>query len=304
MSQLKVRRLGYALGAAVTGVDLAAPLDGALVAQIRKIWLDHVILCFPAQNLNAEQLIAFCSRFGELNDNRQSDSRHPEFSKVLLLRSQPQEDDGKRLRGVAGPQWHSDLSFTDHPASATFLLCKVIPQAGGDTMFTNMYLAYESLSPTMKRIIDPLEAVHDTSLSVNFLKRYRTAEAQAKKRRMNPPVAHPVVRVHPETGRKALYVGRRIRNFVGMTEEETKPLLDFLNRHAANYEFVYRHRWTVNDLVMWDNRSSMHYAVQDYDQLRLMLRCALLTPKSGYIVSDGNPAFGSSQTREAVAAPS
>jgi taurine dioxygenase len=283
LSSLRISRLGYALGARIEGVDLSQRLDEVTIAEIRKAWLDHVVLCFPGQALEPQELIAFCGQFGELNDNRHSVTRHPDFSHVMLLRNHPEQATTTSRRFVTGPEWHSDLSFTDHPASATFLLAKQLPDVGGDTMFANMYLAYESLSSEMKRLIEPLSAVHDITLSVNY--EGQSPEEKAAKRRVSPPVVHPVVRVHPETARKALYVGRRVRNFVGMTDEESQPLLDFLNRHATSYEFVYRHRWSVNDILMWDNRASMHYAVQDYDQLRLMLRCALLTPQSGYIES-------------------
>jgi taurine dioxygenase len=282
-TKLKVERLGYALGASVRGVDCTRPLPDAVVSEIRRAWLDNVVLCFPDQDLDAAGMIAFCSRFGELDDMRRTpQNRHPEFDTIAMLSNKPVDVKGTKTGGHPyGRQWHSDRQFTDRPASASFLNAKILPDVGGDTMFTNMYVAYETLSPAMQRLIDPLEAVHDMSTSKNFAS--RSPEVQAVQRELNPPVIHPVVRVHPETGRKALFVGEYVRNFVGMTPEETAPILQFLNEHAIRYEFIYRHVWKKNDLVMWDNRCTMHRAIPDFDlsQMRQMIRCALIAPKSG-----------------------
>jgi taurine dioxygenase len=148
-------------------------------------------------------------------------------------------------------------------------------------MFANMYLAYESLSSEFKRLIDPLEAVHHLSLGPSTHR--NTPEELAERQRLSPPASHPIVSTHPETGKKGLYVGSRIRNFVGMTEEESEPILNYLNRHATRYEFIYVHRWSVNDVVMWDNRCALHIALRDYDtrQKRLLIRTTLVGPKSG-----------------------
>ena len=150
-------------------------------------------------------------------------------------------------------------------------------------MFANMYRAYETLSPVMQTMIESLDSVHDGTLAPGF-QRMGPDQQQAARRR-TPLVSHPVVRVHPETGRKALYLDAFVRKFVGMTEDESKPLLDYLRQHAVSYEFVYRHRWVPNDLVMWDNRCALHLAVQDYnqDQLRWLLRCSLMGPRLGKI---------------------
>ena len=154
-------------------------------------------------------------------------------------------------------------------------------------MFTNMYAAYGALSPKMQALLEGLDGVHDATLIKGFKR--RSPETMAEQRRLNPPIAHPVVRVHPETGRKALYVSERVRQFAGMTEEESRPLLDFLNAHVAQPEFVYRHRWSVGDLVMWDNRCTMHVALADYDvdsETRVMLRTTTLGDRSGYMYGD------------------
>ena len=282
---MTIRRLGYALGAEVTGLDLKRPLDDDAAARLRAAWLEHIVLCFPGQDLEPGEQLAFCARFGELDDpmNVGALPGRPDFPFLQLIVNQPVTVQGQVLRSSFASEWHSDTSYSDEPATGSFLLAKALPDAGGDTMFANAYLAYETLSPAMQRLVDGLEGVHDTTLQGDFAR--QNPEVQAAKRKRHPPVVHRVVRIHPETGRKALYVGNRLRFFVGMTEEETRPLRDFLNAHMTRYEFVYRHRWTVNDLLMWDNRCSMHYAVQDYDrsQLRRLQRCSLRPPKTGYL---------------------
>jgi taurine dioxygenase len=276
MNAPRIRPLGYALGAEVTGVDATRPLDDRTVAAIRRAWLEHIILCFPGQDLEPEQLKVFCEQFGELNrEHRGTLKIHPDQTGVMLVSSQPISINGKPAGGIpALPRWHTDESFKEHPAAATFLLAKALPAVGGDTMFANMYMAYETLSPALREILDGLQAVQDRSLWPDGLDKNDPAVRAMYAE--NPPVAHPIVQVHPETGRKSLYVDEcKVRNIVGMTEEETKPLIDFLVRHATRYELVYRHRWAINDLVMWDNRCSMHLAVADYDprQTRCMMRC-------------------------------
>jgi taurine dioxygenase len=285
MARLKIRRLGYAMGAEVTGVDLSKPLDERVVAEVRQAWLDHIVLCFPGQNLDGEKLRGFCSQFGDLEDNQRSINRDPAQPGIMTLSNKPVVVNGQPVVGYGrGSYWHTDFSYTDRPTTITFLLAKDLPEVGGDTMFANMYMAYESLSPAFQRLIESLLGVHDYTLGTGSSR--QTPEQQAKMKQLNPPVVHSVVRSHPETGRKALYIGNRVRNFVGMTAEETKPLLDYLNRHATSYEFLYSHRWTVDDLVLWDNRCALHYAVQNYDQaqLRRMLRSSLVGQRSGYLL--------------------
>lgn len=282
---LRIRRLGYALGAEVGGLDLRAPLADETIAEIRRAWLDHVLLCFPDQDLSAGELSAFCSRFGPLDDHRTTPNvRHPENPFVNVNVSRTTNVDGRAFAGNIADHWHTDLSYTDRPASASFLNAKQLPSVGGNTLFANMYLAYESLSPGFRRLAESLEGVHDLTLAIGF-QRY-PADQRAELQRLNPPMVHPIVRPHPETGRKALYVGSRLRCFAGMTEEESQPLIGFLNAHATRYEFTYRHNWSTNDLLMWDNRCAMHRAVADYDrsELRRLQRCSLLAPKSGHVL--------------------
>jgi taurine dioxygenase len=282
MPGLKIRRLGYALGAEVTGVDLTRSLDDATVSGIRAAWLEHLLLCFPGQDLTKEQFVAFVGRFGDdMDDNTGARTRDPDNHQIIFLTNKPVA--GEPWDGYkAGQNWHSDKSYSDRPMTGTFLLARELPEVGGDTMFSNQYMAYESLSPTMRGILDGMSAVHDVANVKNFDQ--RDPALVAAQRRNYPPIVHPVVKVHSETGRKALYIGERVGQFEGMTKEESTPLLDFLNQHAVAYEFTYRHRWSLNDLVMWDNRCLMHIAPSDYDlqrQPRHMWRCSLHSPRTG-----------------------
>jgi taurine dioxygenase len=281
---LEIRRLGYAMGAEICGVDASKPLDAETIVAIRRAWQEHIVVRLPGQDLNAEQLRAFGAQFGQLDDHRSDVNRNPDMHEVTILSNKTVTRTGgveRKISKTLSDVWHSDSAFNDRVATISFLLAKALPDVGGDTMFANMYLAYESLSPAFQEILDPLQAVHDYKLGEPYLQ--ACPEEREGMVRFKAPIVHAVVKAHPDTGRKALYFSGQIRNFVGMTEEETKPVVRFLEGHASRYEFSYRRRWAFNDLVMWDNRCAMHMALQDYDrgQLRSMIRCELMGPKSG-----------------------
>lgn len=286
MSNIEVRPLGYAAGAEVLGLDLRKPLSSTEVDQVNAAWHQHLVLVFPGQDLTPPQLIEFTGKLGDIERNENVPYyRHPEYPEVLLVTNKQVNGKPSQTRNT-GRNWHADLSYTDRPAKGSVLLCKEKPDVGGDTMFANMYMAYETLSPIMQKFVDGLEAVHDITLIKGFNRRDPAQVADLKAK--NPPIVHPLVRVHPDTGRKSLFVSERVRNFVGMTEEESQPILDFLNMHATSPEFVYRHRWNLNDVVMWDNRCTLHIALKDFDQSqpRHMMRCSMLGEKSGYVLPD------------------
>lgn len=286
--RIELRPLGYALGAEVKGVDVSRPLDDAALAALRQRLADHIVLCFPQQEVSAEQLIAFAAGFGEVDDNARSPhNRLADLPKAMLLSNKTIQFNGKEAGGYKnGDYWHSDFSSKESPTTLTFLAAKELPSVGGDTLFVNMYMAYETLSAGMKRLIDPLDGIHDVGLA--SVTRRMGPEQQLAARRRSPLVCHPLVRIHPETGRKALYLNDLVGRIAGMTEEESKPLLVFLMKHALSYEFMYRHRWTKNDVLMWDNRCSQHCAVQDYDpnEMRWLLRCSLRGPQLGRLLSE------------------
>jgi taurine dioxygenase len=272
MSNVKVERVGFACGARVTGVDLSKPVAPADLEAIRKAWLENLVLVFPGQQLDPRSLVEFTRNFGELDDYAtQPFNRHPEINEVFVLTNK--YSNGKPSPTYnAGQNWHTDLSYTTRPAKATSVYCIEKPSVGGDTMFANQYLAYERLSPKMREFLDHLEAVHDASLIEGLDK--RGPEVANEFRRLNPPVVHPAVRVHPESGRKALYINERVRTFLGLSEAESKPIIKFLCEHSVQPRLTYRHYWSVGDLVMWDNRCMVHLAVGDYDpaEIRHMIR--------------------------------
>jgi taurine dioxygenase len=284
---ITVRRLSHALGAEITGVDLRQPLDAATEVEVRRAWADHLVIVFPGQDLTPSQQIAFGRLFGVLDDHKSVPFyRHPEHPEIYLITNRQIGGKLSETRDT-GRAWHSDHSFTTHPTMATMLYCREIPPVGGTTMFANMYMAYDTLSDGLKALIENLEAVHDFSYySMRGLKN-RDAQQIAHMNTLNPPVAQPVVRVHPETGRKTLYVSEMMTShFVGMTREESAGLLNYLFAHSVLAEFTYRHNWKVNDLLMWDNRCTMHLAPYDYshDQPRHMHRLTILGAPSGRLI--------------------
>lgn len=274
MSKIVVTPIGYALGARVEGIDLSQPITPDDLKVIHDAWIQHLVLVFPGQDLSPEALIEFTRHFGELDDYAsQPFNRHPDHKEVMLLSNKP--INGKVPPGANnGQNWHTDLSYTVRPAKGTFVYCIQKPSVGGDTMFANMYLAYETLSEKLRAFLDGLEGINDVSL---ISARRDPAILEAFKR-LNPPVVHPAVRIHPESGKPALYVNHRVRQFLGMTEAESKPLISFLCEHSVNPRFVYRHRWEERDLVMWDNRCLTHLAVGDYDprEYRHMIRTSTM----------------------------
>jgi len=296
MENIEVQPLGYSLGAKVTGVDLSRPLQPHVVHQIQAAWTKYLVLVFPGQRLAPQSLIEFTRHFGELdNYSSQPFNRHPGYDQVMLLSNKPV--DGKLPAGAYnGQNWHTDLSYTIRPAKATMVYCIQKPALGGDTMFANMYAAYESLSPKMRALLDDMEAINDVSL---ISARSDPAILEAFKR-LNPPVVHPAVRIHPESGKPALYVNDRVRTFVGMSEAESKPIIKFLCEHSVHPRFVYRHRWEVRDLVVWDNRCLTHLAVGDYDpsEIRHMIRTSTM---GDYFGRFENPGAGEAAKKAAAA---
>ena len=282
---MKITPLASALGAQVHGLDLSRRLENEQVAEIHEAWLRHQVLLFRGQQLTPQELIEFSARFAPLatHDNYPGELRHPDHSELLVVKS-------RKVRGervVFGQQWHSDLSYTTRPSLGSSLYCLKLPPVGGDTLFANMYLAWETLSPTLQQILEPLEAVHDLTNGGDYLKASRDRVEAALKR--NPPVLQPVCRVHPETGRKALFVSEWMcPRFDGMSREESKGLLEYLFKHATRPEFSLRQKWRVGDLLMWDNRCTVHMALADYpaDAERELLRTSMVGAPSGRLLDE------------------
>jgi len=286
---LKTRRLSNALGVELCEIDISKPMSESTFGEIHRQFLDHGILLLRNQNVSREQHIEFSRRFGELDDHASLPrDRHPDYPELLLVTNRPNADGSPSESRYTGRQWHTDLSYTTVPALGSLLKCYNLPEVGGDTLFANMTMAYEALSDGMKKLIADLHGIH-----LSGTRKINVADAGAARRdevmKLNPPIAQPVVRVHPETGRKALYLGEKVRRFDGMTEEESKPLIDYLNKHSTKPEFVYRHQWRENDILVWDNRCTLHQALGDFDetQLRHMERTTVKGTPSGYVVSNG-----------------
>ena len=265
------RRVGASLGAEVGGVDLARPLGDAARDAIRDGLAEHEILIFRDQEISAGQLMAFGEAFGAL-------SVHPFAPHVEGTPALIRFENDAQTPPFGTDAWHSDETFRAAPPMATALCAKVVPEVGGDTVFASMSAAYEGLSARTRAFIDGLEAIHD-------IKPFRplfsdTPEDRASLRRFEeiyPPTAHPVVRVHSETGRRALYVNPlftvRIKD---MDERESASLLDTLFHQALIPEYQYRLHWRPHTLVLWDNRSVQHYAVHDFwPQTRIMERVTI-----------------------------
>jgi taurine dioxygenase len=284
---MRLRKLSYALGAEVCGVDVAQPMSESTFGEIYQAFLAHGILLFRDQDIARSQHIEFSRRFGALDrHDALPRDRHPDYPELLMVTNEPKPDGSPSDTQYTGRQWHSDMSFTTAPSLGSLLKSYAVPEVGGDTLFANMVLAYDTLSAGLKRMIADLHGIHlsGTRKLANATTGIVRAEEQ---KRINPPVAQPVVRTHPETGRKALYIGEKVKRFDGMTEEESAPLIDYLVRHATRPEFVYRHPWRKNDILAWDNRCVMHQALGDFDetQLRHMERTTVLGTPSGYVVT-------------------
>jgi taurine dioxygenase len=280
----EIKPLASALGAEVIGLDMSGPIDEETQARLRQAWLQHLVLLFRGQHLSAEDLIAFSRRFAtpHTHENYEAELRHPEHSEILLVKAR--EVAGRNTR--FGEQWHSDMSFTTRPALASVLYARRMPAVGGDTCWANMYLAYETLSAPMQKFLEGLEVVHD----LNFGKTHqdRPFELLAASRKRNPAVRQPAVRVHPETGRKALFVSEwACPQFVGMTREESQPILEMLFRHSTQPQFQFRQQWRRDDLLIWDNRCTVHLALGDYADLsqRELMRTSLVGEPSGAVLT-------------------
>ena len=258
-SAVKVKKIGAHLGAEVEGVDLAKPLNDATFQAVHDAFVEHEVIVMHDQMITSDQQMDFARRFGEL-------SVHP-FA--------PNSDDTPELIVFDNKEdnppwgtdvWHSDETFRAEPPMATMLRALIVPDWGGNTMFCSMTAAYEGLSDRMQHFISGLEAIHDFK---PFRKLFGNDPDSVKNIRyyedLYPPIAHPVVREHPVSGKKVLFVNPQFTIAIkDMEERESRWLLEFLFEQAHIPEYQYRHQWKPNTLVMWDNRSTQHYAIHDY----------------------------------------
>jgi len=254
----EVERLGARLGAEIHGLDLKQDLDAAAFQALEAALIEHKVIVLRDQHLSTEQHVATSRHFGELEVH----PMRPQgaFPEILVL------DNHKDNPVLSTDVWHSDTTFRKNPTKYTILRCQIMPKVGGDTLWADMEAAYEGLSDVFKGMIGGLRAVHDFK---NFRVLFgKSEEDRAKLRKMEelfPNPSHPVVRTHPVTGRKSLYLSSHAGGIVGMPMPEARVLLRDLNEHATQPKFVYVHTWRPWDLVMWDNRQMMH-RVRRYDE--------------------------------------
>ena len=271
-TQMEIRPISGALGAEILGVDFAAGVDDETFDRIRATFLAHGVIVIRDQDLTPEQHVAAARRFGEINVNRffTSVDGHPAIAEV---RKEPHQ------KKNIGNRWHTDHSYDDAPALGSMIYALEVPPVGGDTMFANMSLAYETLSDGMKDMLSKLEAVHSSrhvfgpgyKTNPDVADRFRNAGQAVQ------DAVHPVVIRHPDTGRKVLYINPTFTvRFNDWTEQESRPLLDYLYEHASRPDFSCRVQWRKGSLGLWDNRATWHLALNDYPgHRRLMHRVTI-----------------------------
>jgi taurine dioxygenase len=257
---LKVRKLAAALGAEIEGLDLGRAIVPQVFAEIRKAWLEHLVIRIRGQKLSDPQVLAFSRNFGELDPpgpnplGRPFLADHPEMNVISNIKQ-----NGVPIGGLGDGEaiWHADMTYIERPPMAAILYAIEIPPAGGDTYWANMYLAYDTLPDGLSRRIEGCEAVHDATY--NSAGAMRKGYKDVTDPRTAPGARHPLVRTHPETGRKSLFLGRRRNSYVlGLDLEESEALLDELWAHATQPQFTFRQQWRVGDLLVWDNRCTLH----------------------------------------------
>ncbi len=262
------------LGAELRGLDLTKPLTNAAASELRQALVEHLVLFIRGQDLALERLLDVTRLFGPVS--RVPYVKHmDDYPDIIAVLKEADE----RNISTFGNGWHSDFSFLEAPPMGSVLYAKEVPTHGGDTVFANMYDAYEALSDGMRRMLDPLRAIHSgrpygAAHPPKDLKASRSIAMERNNPEADREVAQPVVVVHPSSGRKALFVNPIYTvRFQHMSEAESRPLLDYLFQHCARPDWTCRFRWEAGSLAIWDNRCTIHYAVNDYDgQRRLMYR--------------------------------
>ena len=258
-------------GAEIAGIDASRPIGAEVVAELRRALAEHCVIFLRDQDLTPEQQKAFARHFGPLAQTPfiQPLEGHPEMMRIV------READEKKKQNFGG-RWHSDMTFSPEPVLGTCLYARESPAVGGDTLWTNQMLAFEALSPGLQKTLEGLKVMHSAKRSYGPQGTYADDDLKSMRIKASEEAlkeqAHPCIRTHPESGRSILFVNwvYAIR-FEGMTEEESAPLLDFLNRHSQRPEFQIRFRWRKGSLALWDNRSTQHIAVNDYPGYRRVM---------------------------------
>lgn len=271
-ANIAVRPITPLIGAEIEGVDLARPLDPETLEDVKDALLKHLVVFFRDQAITPAGQVAFARQLGEIEPPHPVFGKVPECPEVTIVEQKGRE-------GIYNDEWHTDVTFRKNPAMASILVGRIIPEVGGDTLWSNMYAAYDALSEPMKRLVEGLSAVHD--ITEGFGDIVSSKEGLAKLRAMQekfPPVVHPVVRTHPVTGKRALFVNRSFTTrLLGVTKIESEHLLEMLLRHAEQSGFQMRFRWQKNSVAVWDNRCTQHFAAGDFaPHHRLMHRVTVV----------------------------
>jgi taurine dioxygenase len=276
-STFTVRELTPKLGAELRGIDFSAGISDALFAEIREAWLKYQVLLFPPQDVSPSAQVAFARHFGEVQIhvmNQYHADGHPELYRLSNLDEHGNPNGKHPDKGTLA--WHTDGSWRRRTGQATIIYGEIVPESGGETHFCDMYGAYERLSEAWKARIATMRAMHNLDFSRN--RRHGEDPMTDEQKKAVPPVDHPIVRTHPETGRKCLFLGDHAESIVGMPYDEGRALIDELNTLAVHPDLTYEHRWTPGELIVWDNRCLMHRAT-GYDpatQRRVVRRCTIL----------------------------
>ena len=262
-----VNALSPVLGAEIIGLDLSKSITESDFNALRQSWVDHNgVLVIRDQRITPEQHILFSQKFGQLEKHVVGEFLLEGYPEIYRVSTKVGEDGKPMGNPESGRYWHSDLSYLEKPSMASLLYALEIPNVGGDTMLSCMYAAYEALSSKMKKFLGGMLAVHDFRYVRRNFSESSPVAATNSKSSMPPPVKHPVIRTHPESGRKALFVNPGFTtHIVGLEKDESRSILDFLFAHSTRPEFIYRHKWQLNDVLFWDNRCTMHHAVHDFN---------------------------------------
>ena len=269
-----IKPLSAHTGAEIRGIDLGKPVDDATRAALNQAFVDHAVLAIRNQRLDAPQFLEAMKIFGEIFQQHNSRFAVPECPAIHYISNQDKTEDGGVY--IPGEGYHTDHSNHDVPPKATALHAVKLPNTGGDTQFVNMYEAYDALPEATKKRIDGLKAKH--VYQSKYSARKLPKLPGDKKHIETGSVLHPLVRTHPRSGRKAIYINPiRIEEIIGLTESEALPLLDDLLEHSTQLKFQYRHKWNSGDVVIWDNRCLLHKANGDYPvtEVRYLYRLML-----------------------------
>lgn len=266
---IQLRPITGVIGAEVSGVDLREQLDEGTVADIRKALLDHQVLFFRNQPITPEQHVRFARAFGELH-LPPVQTKHSPWPELNVL-------DQVSPRGEGADNWHNDNTYVAEPPMGSILHVVQVPSVGGDTCFASMTAAYDALAAPVRRMLDELVAVHDVTKSLTKALAYGHLDRDIDDmRKKMPPVQHPVVRTHPETGRRALFVNPNSTvRIVDVSESESNAILEFLYEHVKSPDFQCRFSWDESSVVFLDNRAAQHYAVPDYAERRVLHRVTI-----------------------------